>query len=1627
MKDVIQQARCVLNCLARACLLACVSVPMVVAADQATCSVSAAYDTVEVNKRWLDAAGNELAAPPTLASTVTLTATAPKAQLRVIFPAGDTGRPIVFSSVRKPDGAGSSWPEEVSATFNGATGVTAQSTKDLSNVVLLFSDCSTQKFDGLNGYSRTFSGTGSNAGKTVVGVWIKSGSNKSGDGPGYGEYVGRALKLKAGESFTVAETGLPDGWVGRSGLGTFVAQSGPSTHVVVNQAVAVPRPSISLVKTAGAALDGEVYAMSGGHVITYTYRVDNTGDTWLSSLTIDDDKLGAVGVLDEPIPPGGSAILTLDAFIEEGVTNVATAAAVPCAANGVALAGFSPVSDTDDAVVHVLPALDHGAVPIVKTWYDAQTNLLAAPPIRAVPVVVVASNAHAWVELVFPAGSEPLPAVAATRLRPAGEGEFWPEWVRAAFDPARQTVTAASAKALSNVVLKFTDGTQQKFDGLSQAEQTFSGTGENAGKTLAGVWIKSGSNASGDGPGFGDYFAPALMIESGDSFTVSETGLSGGWTAFEGLGDFVYDGSAAGHVVKNIMPPDPEPGVRIVKTAGGTPDGAVLTLDGAASVTYVYLVENTGNTSLRDIDVIDDKLGRVGALEGPLAPSASATFEKAAWIAATTTNLATVSATPCLPSGESLGMPDVTDDDAAVVRLRLRGSIGDRVWLDADADGIHGAEETGLAGVEVSLLDANGDVLATEVTDATGAYAFTDLLPGTYRVHFKAPADHRLSASLEGDDVARDSDPDPETGRTAAIALAEGGHIATIDAGLWAPAASVSIVKTAGSAADGETFAIAGPGAVTYTYLVENTGNTWLQNIVVVDDKLGVIGTVEGAIAPGATATLAKTATIAADVTNIGAVTASPANPQGDLIANAADVADQDDAVVVVQPLGLASVGDRVWVDANDNGVQDAGELGLPGVDVALQDGDGQVLATTTTDAAGLYLFDNLQAGTYRLLFTPPADTWRFAIPSAGADANLDSDASAETGLTAAFSLSHGQADRSRDVGVLGDVPPGFCSELTIGENFNALVLGDFSASGGDTEGRLAVGGSASFDTNVGYSVGISVYGEALPENLAGVEDMLIVRGDLHDGSFDVNGNVVYGGTRYGPERFGNPSRRVAPLTLKENGNVPDDGSGASFEVLFERIRLASAMIATMADRGVTEKELDRTDFLIHFAGDDPVLNVFNVDAADWNGAQTDIHITAPEYSTVVLNVRGPVIALTNAAIRLHGITNDRILFNYPDALLIQTSGFSHEGAVLAPYADADLRGGYFEGFGVFGGDVTTRVGFEFHHYPFRGRVCSEAQIRPAIQIEAVAGNAPDGEILTVLGGSSVNLVCRVANTGNTPLDSVAVVVDGLGRIGTVPGTLAPGASAAFNATLPAVAADTTVQASASGRPVREDGTALAGFSAVSDADTASIRIGSPATAGGSSESAWLRPDFAVTALEFISTPTLTGEVFSVSVQIDNHGEVSGDAGRLALYLDAPAPVSDGAPAAAFKNVGTLLPGETRTLTFSLTSGNLAGTRHLRAFVDSLGRVQEWSDGDNQLSTTYHLNPIALSIGSTEQGTELSWNSFWGQRYTLYRCTDLAKGFLLYKSNLEATPPVNRHVDAEDNPVRFYKLVVVQP
>ncbi len=61
----------------------------------------------------------------------------------------------------------------------------------------------------------------------------------------------------------------------------------------------------------------------------------------------------------------------------------------------------------------------------------------------------------------------------------------------------------------------------------------------------------------------------------------------------------------------------------------------------------------------------------------------------------------------------------------------------------------------------------------------------------------------------------------------------------------------------------------------------------------------------------------------------------------------------------------LYRVGNLVWLDANNNGIADAGEDPISGVLVQLLNAAGDVMAETVTDGSGEYLFENLAAGDY--------------------------------------------------------------------------------------------------------------------------------------------------------------------------------------------------------------------------------------------------------------------------------------------------------------------------------------------------------------------------------------------------------------------------------------------------------------------------------------------------------------------------------------------------------------------------------------------------------------------------------------------------------------------------------------
>ncbi len=74
-------------------------------------------------------------------------------------------------------------------------------------------------------------------------------------------------------------------------------------------------------------------------------------------------------------------------------------------------------------------------------------------------------------------------------------------------------------------------------------------------------------------------------------------------------------------------------------------------------------------------------------------------------------------------------------------------TLGDRVWLDADADGLQDPEEAGLGGITVELQDPLRRLLLSAVSDSSGAYAFADLEPGDYLLRVAAPGGLRWRRS----------------------------------------------------------------------------------------------------------------------------------------------------------------------------------------------------------------------------------------------------------------------------------------------------------------------------------------------------------------------------------------------------------------------------------------------------------------------------------------------------------------------------------------------------------------------------------------------------------------------------------------------------------------------------------------------------------------------------------------------------------------------------------------------------------------------------------------------------------------------------------------------------------------
>ena len=384
----------------------------------------------------------------------------------------------------------------------------------------------------------------------------------------------------------------------------------------------------------------------------------------------------------------------------------------------------------------------------------------------------------------------------------------------------------------------------------------------------------------------------------------------------------------------------------------------------------------------------------------------------------------------------TLGSSTTRTDIAAGLSERAAASVGDRVWLDANGNGLQDAGEVGVAGVQVRLTGAGADgmlgtaddVVRTTTTNADGAYLISGLKSGTYTTTFTAPTGLQFTTANAGND-AIDSDVNATGAATVTLAPGQAGGV---DAGLQQVKTSV-VSGQAWSDRNGNGLSDAGEGGLAGVQ-VTLKGAGWDGVFGTADDVLRSTTTrADGSYSFTGLAAGAHTVTVAAPNSFVYTQRDALGNTQDDRDSDVDTTTGTTGVFTVATGATAAnvsagfnevpgsSVGDRVWLDANGNGLQDAGEVGLAGLQVRLtaRGADGvlgtadDVIRTTTTDASGAYRFDTLESGSYRVQVQ--AAGFKATLANAGDDL-LDSDANSAG--VATFTLRPGVADHSVDIGL---------------------------------------------------------------------------------------------------------------------------------------------------------------------------------------------------------------------------------------------------------------------------------------------------------------------------------------------------------------------------------------------------------------------------------------------------------------------------------------------------------------------------------------------------------------------------------------------------------------------------------
>lgn len=443
------------------------------------------------------------------------------------------------------------------------------------------------------------------------------------------------------------------------------------------------------------------------------------------------------------------------------------------------------------------------------------------------------------------------------------------------------------------------------------------------------------------------------------------------------------------------------------------------------------------------------------------------------------------------------------------------GSIGALVWKDKNDNGTKDTNEPGIKNIIIELYTVNGSggvsgsPVSKDTTDNSGHYLFANLASGNYLVKI---ADSNLSDTLRvskkkdiGADDTKDNDFSSATGYSSLITI----HVdstgnkkdnLTVDAALYTPIGSIGDYvwkdnNNNGIQDGGETgvnnailelYAANDSGNPIGTALAKDTTNiNGLYKFINLTKGAYVLKLLSGSLPAGSIIStqtnLGADDIVDSDFNNITGlspkITLDPENETTDPLNKENLTLD----IAIYNPLG--SIGDYVWKDADNDGVQDIDESGVKDVILHLYaantDGTptGSVLKADTTDINGFYLFSGLSQGEYVVQIVTSslqAGNTVSDMADKGGNDNADSDFSATTGYSPKISLDPTINDKkdilSIDAAIRQTV---VCPTLTVSTIDGDICVGDSTFIKGITSNNAsvkwylsAVNGTVEFTSN---------------------------------------------------------------------------------------------------------------------------------------------------------------------------------------------------------------------------------------------------------------------------------------------------------------------------------------------------------------------------------------------------------------------------------------------------------------------------------------------------------------------------------------------------------------------------------